>query len=362
MSDIKLHDKSDLRKETPKCTESDKLEWDWRDHFMILGTDVISLFPSLSPDNSAECIRKQVELSNIKWENIDTKELLMYMKLNEDMYKNRKVIDSIRKYLPVRKYQCRRGRKPTIASKNQGSKWVWPKQVINNSILKKLMGIGLGIAVKFLFENFIYTFGGKYFLQKKGAPIGARITMCVSHIVMQDWRDEYEVILEASKIESLMKGLYVDDGRDLIEMLRLGTRFDSKLKRFVHNRGWENLDIVNGVSRKELTKSQVLIAMNSINEDLKFTLETSEDFSDIRLPTLSFALLEEWWGINHSYYEKPVRSQVLLMEKSAMGSQAKYAILTNELRRRMEVLNDKIVDHEKVQIVDKFTQQLVNSD
>ena len=51
-------------------------------------------------------------------ENIDTKELLMYIKLSDDMYKNRKVVDSIRKYLPVRIYQCRGGRNPTIASKN----------------------------------------------------------------------------------------------------------------------------------------------------------------------------------------------------------------------------------------------------
>ena len=45
-----------------------------------------------------------------------------------------------------------------------------------------------------------------------------------------------------------------------------------------------------------------------------------------------------------------------------MGSQPKFAILTNELRRRMEVLHDKVTNGEKIKIVDKFTQQLVNSD
>ena len=94
------------------------------------------------------------------------------------------------------------------------------------------MGIGIGIAIKCLFENFVYTFGGKYFLQQKGAPIGARVTMCVSRIVMQDWRDEYERILEVSQVETLLKGLYVDDGRDLIKLLRLGTRFDKEAKAY----------------------------------------------------------------------------------------------------------------------------------
>ena len=246
---------------TPICTENgdatkvDEQLWDWREHYMMLGTDVVSLFPSLSPDNSAECIRKQVVVSNLKWENINIEKLLLYIKLNEDMYKNKTILNSIRKYLPRRKFECRRGRKPSIASKKQGSKWVWPKQTITNGILKRLMGIGLGIAVKCLFENFVYTFGGKYFLQQKGAPIGARVTMCVSRIVMQDWRDDYEQILEVSKLKTLLKGLYVDDGRDLLELLRLGTRFDKKSKMFIHKTEWEHLDIVNGVSRRELTKT-----------------------------------------------------------------------------------------------------------
>ena len=218
---------------------------------MMLGTDVISLFPSLSPDKCAECIRKQVEGSRIKWENIDTKELLMYIKLNEDSYKNKMVLNKIRKYLPIRKQRCNRGRKPSVASKKQEDKWTWPNRLIDNKTLKTLLGIGLGMAVKFLFENFVYTFGGKYFLQKKGAPIGARITMCVSRIVMQDWRDDYEEILNKSQIETLLKGLYVDDGRDLIELLRLGTRFDRDLKMFIHKEEWEALDIVNEVKRRE---------------------------------------------------------------------------------------------------------------
>ena len=96
-----------------------------------------------------------MEQSNIKWEKIDTNELLLYIKLNEGVYKNKKIMNTVRKYLPIRKFECRRGRKPSIASKKQSSKWVWPKQTITNGILKRLMGIGIGIAVKCLFENFV---------------------------------------------------------------------------------------------------------------------------------------------------------------------------------------------------------------
>ena len=40
--------------------ESDET-WDWRDEFMILGSDVSALFPSLSAVNTARSVRSQIE-------------------------------------------------------------------------------------------------------------------------------------------------------------------------------------------------------------------------------------------------------------------------------------------------------------
>ena len=39
-----------------------------------------------------------------------------------------------------------------------------------------------------------------------------------------------------------------------------------------------------------------LVAMNSINDDLVFTVEVASDFPDKRLPTLDFFLWPEEWG------------------------------------------------------------------
>ena len=43
-------------------------------------------------------------------------------------------------------------------------------------------------------------------------------------------------------------------------------------------------------SKKELTCTEVSKLMNDINEDLKFTTETEEEFENRRLPTLSFEI------------------------------------------------------------------------
>ena len=59
--------------------------------------------------------------------------------------------------------------------------------------------------------------------------------------------------------------------------------------------------------------------MNDINEDLNFTTETEEDFENRRLPTLSFEIWCGENGIRHSYYEKPMRSQILTMDRSSQA-------------------------------------------
>ena len=45
-----------------------------------------------------------------------------------------------------------------------------------------------------------------------------------------------------------------------------------------------------------------------------------------------------------------------------MSRQSLYSILSNELRRRLEVIDEKISEIEKVRVVYKFIQQLVNSE
>ena len=45
-------------------------------------------------------------------------------------------------------------------------------------------------------------------------------------------------------------------------------------------------------------------AMNSINSDLKFTVETQEEFENNRMPTLDFEIWQDEDGIvQHMYYQ-----------------------------------------------------------
>ena len=59
--------------------------------------------------------------------------------------------------------------------------------------------------------------------------------------------------------------------------------------------------------------------------------------------------------------EKQMRNQTLVMERTAMDRQEIMAIMTDELTRRLQVIDEKLDRKEVIEIIDKYVQQLKNS-
>ena len=172
----------------------------------------------------------------------------MYIKLHENLW-TEDTLKDIKKYLPLR--VTNRGRPPSLATENLETRFRWnyrpDEDVYSKKVKSKLMGLAMECAVIFFFENFSYTFGGKVFLQDGGGPIGARLTMAIARLVMQEWKENYSKILENSKIEEFLSGIYVDDGRTLHRKLYFGERFDSENSKFSWNKETEENDIKSGM-------------------------------------------------------------------------------------------------------------------
>ena len=209
----------------------------------------------------------------------------------------------------------REAKERDIRGNNLDSSWDWPERTPTEREKRKLVAICLEIGINFFFNNFGYTFGGENFLQGFGGPIGSRLTMAVARLIMQSWYDEFTKILKENNIEEKLKGIYVDDGRGIMTKLPLGTRYQ-KGEGFVHKDEWQQEDVEKGENREKLTEREVGRLMNEINPDLEFTTESERDFDNGRLPTLSFEMWSTANGIEHSYYEKPMRLQVLTMKRS----------------------------------------------
>ena len=111
--------------------------------------------------------------------------------------------------------------------------WIFKSKEVTETQLLEIVGRCLEIAIRIIFGNFTYNFGGRIFLQEEGGPIGNRLTMACSRLVMQDWGEKYKELLENEKVWITMLKIYVDDVRQISTVLEKGTRYDEEKKRMV---------------------------------------------------------------------------------------------------------------------------------
>ena len=151
----------------------------------------------------------------------------------------------------------------------------------------------------------------------------------------------------------------MDDIRQATSEIKHGVRYCIKEEKFIYKDEWEREDRENGESDTRRMSNGCRKAMCSIYSNLNFTMEIHEDFENLRLPTLDFELfVHEGKEIRHSYYEKPMNTPYVIMERSAISEQSKISILANDLIRRLSNVGENIFDEEKYKVIDHYTEKL----
>ena len=159
---------------------------------------------------------------------------------------------------------------------------------------------------------------------------------------------------------------YVDDVRLASTLLRLGMRYCKIDKKFIHDDGAEMMDkmLEEAGETGDARMSRVCHpAMEDINPDLKFTTEVESDFPDGWMPTLDFKTeMQDDGTINHTYFQKAMKTPYVLMQRSAMASKQKFNILSNELIRRLSNINKEGTElEEKKRVIEEFTKEMKSS-
>ena len=342
---------------------------------VLIGGDVVSLFPSLLAADSGRIVReatmKIAKESDLKIHGLDYREMATYVRMN--MKDSEIKVRKLDKIVPRRKYK--HGPQPGMtgdqATKKKESdveeRFVHPVREATEDEQLNLFATALEIAVKFMFSNHIYSFGGRNYLQSKGGPIGLRATMCISRLIMGEWGDKMRKIMEDSKIKTYLEALYVDDLRYVLSCLPVGWRWEKKEKKFIFQEDWKKEDEDSGLSNRSRMARETCAAMNSVYPFLQFTVETEEDYDNFRLPTLDCALFMEDVEnqkrqiVNFSFFEKSMKTPYCVMADSAMSEKSKISILSQDLIRRMLCCSETIPDAERVQIIDNYIDRLVVS-
>ena len=333
--------------------------------YSIVGCDVKALYPSIKSKSTGEIIRKKIEETSLKFEGFSCEKGLAYIAINTHLTGG---LDKIKHLMPTRKS----GRKTNLKMSaikpdwDPTEKFEFKTQEYSEEDKKLIVARVVEIATRTLFENHAYKFGNENYRQESGGSIGDRWTGSAAELVMQEWAESYRDILVKSDIEVLLLAGYVDDGRQATSTLPMGMRFNPDKKLFEHSEIGLQEDknrSEQGETRHQRMARVCVTAMNSINEDLEFTVETEDEFEDKKLPTLDFSIWQEPDGqINHTYYQKSIKTPYVIMANSAVSKQQLIQILSNETTRRITNINkDKNPIEEYVNVLDKKTQELRNS-
>ena len=251
---------------------------DYQVPMVVMGSDVISLYPNLDISKMGDLVKEAVKSTEIKWEGIDYMEAVRYIALNwtEDQCRSSK----IRRVLPWRRSNHgtrpgMRGSGPRGPTRGDTDQWVFPRVVLSDEEKLEIIGTVLGIAVTTMFQHHYYSFGGETYRQEKGGPIGLRGTCGIARLCMQVFDVKWEETLKTLGIVTNLISRYMDDGRSFMPPLKPGWRWeDGNLKFKVR---WERED--QELSSQEVTRRGLLGSLNTIEDYLKFTMEVGEDFN-----------------------------------------------------------------------------------
>ena len=195
--------------------------------------------------------------------------------------------------------------------------------------------------------------------QGKGGPIGSRLTMACARVNMARWTNKTEDTLARSGCRVYLHRFYVDDVRLLIQLLGNGVRWNGSLLEY--RQEWLETDYTRE-RQVERTKTELAKLMSAQFSMLTFTMETAEDFEDLKLSTLDFKVWLSPEGlVLHQFFFKPMNSVYWLMKRSAVNEEMRRATLTKEIIRRKvnttERLDQEIRDAE----MNRFTEKMLRS-
>ena len=336
---------------------------------VIIGSDVVSLYPNLVDTTSALLCYHAVKESPVKFENINYracgKFLAAFHKedpgINDDLDTKR-----IKWLLPTKNNKNKRMPGLSNENKNENNNNIKEKDRWDYSRLDRMteydktliLSSVIRMLVIIAFNSHCYRFGGKIYMQNGGGPIGLRCTAAISRVVMNTHDNLVFRALNRCKIETLLMCRYVDDGRMILKPIKKGWRWTGQ--SFEYSLDWETEDQDEDPITR--TSREILKVQNSQIQMLKFTPETELEFEDQRLPTLDFSLkIEEDGKISYLYFEKAMSANTVMHRHSALPNQTKKSTIVAETVRRMNNTSTNCSAEERRNVIENWMKKLANS-
>ena len=323
--------------------------------FVVVGSDVEKLFPSLRPLDAARLTRLAVLQSDVKIDNIDPIMGLRYLYIvgGKELIERSGLIRLCPRWLGNRDDLITLGGKKS----NNNINWRDTKNEIFDGDVKKIAAAVLECCIIITMCSHLYMFNGILYLQCVGGAIGLRLTAALANLVMAFYDQALEELLSREGISLNLKFRFVDDGRLGLRPVRAGWRWYNG--GMMYKKEWVAEDL--NLSQQERTKKAIHGALNSICEYLVFTTEDGLDYEDGKLPTLDCKIWVEGSKILYSFYEKPQVPNRTLQEGTALSRTSLESSLIQEGVRRLLNTSPDVDELTRSSIIDRFASKLYNS-
>ena len=253
------------------------------------------------------------------------------------------------------------------AEKEEASKWIGGKAMLNEKERRKVFGKVLEVAIRTCCKNHVYQQEGRFYLQKEGMPIGLRISGVVAELRMCIWMEEVEAKMMKNKMEVYMNETYVDDNDLLMEALAMGTRWSTDEDRMVTSEEALEEDTNGGEEDDTRTMREVRRMVNSITTDIQMEETVASSQEGGRLPVLDFQVWKEVdmepngkevTVIKFEFYEKEMVSRFVMLADGALPDRMKTTVLAQEALRRERNTSKNVDKESRVRIRNKFLMKL----
>ena len=140
---------------------------------VIIGTDVVNLYPSLDIKKVVGNVGEAILDSKITWQEIDFLEGARYIALNWSEEKCRS--SGLKRVLPTRRYNMGsrpglKGEGPQGGQRGDQEQWVFPQVRLRTDEKRMVLATVIQIATEAMFQHHYYGFAGKKVPAEGGGP------------------------------------------------------------------------------------------------------------------------------------------------------------------------------------------------
>ena len=328
---------------------------------VLIGGDVVSLYPNMKKNEVSARVKEAILMSSIKWSEVDYLEGVRYIALN--LSAEECLTSGLRRVVPYRRKTPGsrpgiRGAGPRGKTRGNQEQWVFPEIVLSEEEKREIVAMVVSLATKAMFDLHHYQFGGTTFKQTDGGPIGLRGTCAIARIAMQIFDIKWKKILNRCNLTTWLIKRYMDDLTCLLPPIRKGWRWSEG--EVVYCKRWELEDA--NLTPTEVTRRVLMGSMQVVEDYLKFTTETGDDFEDGWLPTLDVALsVDHTNRVNFRFFEKKTTTIRTVQKATAMNENSKQQVVSNDLIRRLLNTSQNMGATEFRKVVDQYGHKLLNS-